>query len=178
MFIKVHILYQKKHLELLNKLNEELKKIPEENYNGKRIVITGLIFDDPNLLDILEQNNLRIVGDYLAHESIQYNTDVPNEGKNSLERLANQWRDIEGFSAAYDPKKLRGKMIVELMKKQKATGAIFALMKFSDLEEYDMPICVQDIKDAGFPVISFEIEQQDSDSGQVKTRIQTFAEML
>ena len=69
-------------------------------------------------------------------------------------------------------------MIVELMKKQKATGAIFALMKFSDLEEYDMPICVQDIKDAGFPVISFEIEQQDSDSGQVKTRIQTFAEML
>lgn len=169
---------KKEHLELLNKLNEELKKIPEENYNGKRIVITGLIFDDPNLLDILEQNNLRIVGDYLAHESIQYNTDVPNEGKNSLERLANQWRDIEGFSAAYDPKKLRGKMIVELMKKQKATGAIFALMKFSDLEEYDMPICVQDIKDAGFPVISFEIEQQDSNSGQVKTRIQTFAEML
>lgn len=169
---------KKEHLEIVLKINEELKRMPEEIFDGKRIITTGLILDDPILLEILENNKLRIVGDYIAHESIQYNTDVPNEGKNVFERLANQWRDIEGFSPAYDPKKLRGKLIAELAKERKASGAIFALMKFSDLEEYDMPICLEDIKEAGISAISFEIEQQKSDAGQIKTRIQTFAEMI
>lgn len=56
-----------------------------------------------------------------AHESIQYNTDVPADGKDPLERIAKQWRDIEGFTAAYDPKKLRGIMVGELQKSVKLT---------------------------------------------------------
>lgn len=53
----------------------------------------------------------------MAHESVQYNTDVPEVGKNALERLANQWKNIEGFSAAYEPNKLVGELSIELMKK-------------------------------------------------------------
>lgn len=166
------------HLEIIKKINEELRNLPEENFDGKRVVTTGINFDDVNILDTLEDFKLRVVGDYMAQESIQFNTDVPADGANGLERIANQWRDIEGFTAAYDPKKLRGKLIGELAKERKADGAIFALVKFSDFEEYDMPICLQDIRDAGFPVVNFEVDQQDKSSEQVKTRIQTFSEII
>lgn len=41
-----------------------------------------------------------------------------------------------------------------------------------------MPICMKDIQDAGFAILSFEFDQQDGTSEQIKTRIQTFAEIL
>lgn len=173
-----HFMDKKDHLEIVEKINEELRALPEEEYAGKRIVTTGVILDDESILDALEENNLRIVGDLVAHESIQYNTDVPADGKNALERIANQWRDIEGFTAAYDPKKLRGIMIGELAKERKADGVVYALLKFSDFEEYDMPICLKDIRAAGFPAVEFDVDQQDKSSEQVRTRIQSFSEML
>lgn len=169
---------KEEHLELIKKINEELRNLPEEKYEGKRVVTTGIHLDDVNILETLEEFNLRIVGDLMAQESIQYNTDVPEDGVDGLERIAKQWRDIEGFTAAYDPKKLRGKMVGELAKERDAVGAIFALVKFSDFEEYDMPICLQDIRDAGIPVVNFEIDHQDKSSEQVKTRIQTFSEII
>lgn len=168
---------KKEHTDIVKAINEELRKLPEENFDGKRIVVTGLQMDDPKLLDILESNKLRIVGDYLAHESVQYNSDIPNAA-DGISRLAEYWGVVKGFSFAYDPKKLRGKLMVELAKERKADGALYALMKFSDNEEYDMPICMKDIEEGKVPVISFEFDQQDGASEQVKTRLQTFAEIL
>jgi len=168
---------KKEHTDIVKAINEELRKLPEENFDGKRIVVTGLQMDDPKLLDILESNKLRIVGDYLAHESVQYNSDIP-DAADGISRLAEYWGVIKGFSFAYDPNKLRGKLMVELAKERKADGALYALMKFSDNEEYDMPICLKDIEEGKIPVISFEFDQQDGASEQVKTRLQTFAEIL
>ena len=177
-FKSAHFMTKKDHLEVVSQINEELKKLPEEKYAGKRVVVTGILMDEPKLLEVLEENKLRIVGDMLAHETMQYLTDVPKDGEDAITRIANQWRDIEGFVVAYDPKRVRGIMMGELAKQRRADGALFALMKFSDAEEYDMPICLQDIQDAGFSVLSFEFDQQDGTSEQVKTRIQTFAEIL
>lgn len=69
-------------------------------------------------------------------------------------------------------------MIGELAKERKADGVVYALLKFSDFEEYDMPICLKDIRAAGFPAVEFDVDQQDKSSEQVRTRIQSFSEML
>lgn len=165
------------HLEIVKAINEKLRAMPKETYDGKKVVVTGLQFDDNNVLGFMEENHLRIVGDLVGHDSIQYNHDVPAD-KNGIERLARYWQKLEGFSVAYDPKKLRGKLVAKLAKERGATGAIFAVMKFSDDEEYDMPICMKDIKAGGIITVSFEFDQQESASEQIKTRIQTFAEIL
>ncbi len=172
-------LYMKKedHLKIIKKINEELEKMPEEKYSGHKIITTGLLLDDENILNSLEENNLRIVGDYVAQESIQYNTDVP-DGKNPFRRLAEQWANVEGFSLAYDPDLKRGKLISELAKERGAEGVVYATVKFSDYEEYDMPICVKTVRENGLQAVVFETDQQDNNSEQIKTRIQTFAEIL
>lgn len=177
-FKSAHFMPKKEHLEIMESINNELSKLPEEIYEGKRIVVTGIIMDDQELLTYLEENKLRIVGDMLAHESMQYLTDSPNDTFDPIDRICGQWRDIEGFSVAFDPNRRRGIMLGELAKDRKADGVIYALTKFSDAEEYDMPICIKDVQNAGFQVLSFEYDQQDGASEQVKTRIQTFAEIL
>ena len=166
------------HLQIVNEINSLLKEMPEEKYSGHKIITTGILLDDPNLLKALDDNNLRIAGDYVVMESIQYNTDVPKDGSSQIENISLQWKNIEGFSGAYDPKMLRGSLIAKLAKERGADAAIFALTKFSDFEEYDMPICMSEIRKGGIQAFTFEIDQQDKGSEQVKTRIQTFADIL
>ena len=167
---------KEEHTELVKELIE-LKKLPQEKFAGKRVVITGFIYDSKELLDVLEENKLRIVGDDLAHETRQFRTDVPAAGS-ALESLARQWSNIEGCSYAYDPKRLRGSLVAKLAKEVKADGVIFALLKFCEVEEYDQPILVEDIERENIPVTVLEVDQQSGSAEQIRTRVQTFAEML
>ena len=52
------------------------------------------------------------------------------------------------------------------------------LMKFCDPEEYDLPYIEKDLKDAGYPSTTIEINQQSGDFEQIRTRIQTFTDIL
>ena len=69
-------------------------------------------------------------------------------------------------------------MIVENCKRVGADGVIYAMMKFCDPEEYDYPIVMKDLKNADIPHLYLEIEQQVGSNEQIRTRVQTFAEML
>ena len=92
--------------------------------------------------------------------------------------MARQWSNIEGCSYAYDPKRLRGSLVAKLAKEVKADGVIFALLKFCEVEEYDQPILVEDIERENIPVTVLEVDQQSGSAEQIRTRVQTFAEML
>ena len=59
---------KKEHAEIVKEINKELRKLSEEVYDGKRIVVTGLQMDDPKLLDILEDNKLHIIRDYFIYK--------------------------------------------------------------------------------------------------------------
>lgn len=165
------------HTKLVKELNDILSALPEEKYDGKKVLATGIILDSKEILDIFEENKLRIVADDLAHESRQFRTDVP-EGKDALERLARQWSNVEGCSLAYDPKKARGSMIVKEVKDKGIDGVVFAMMKFCDPEEYDYPIVKGDIEGEGISTTIIEVDQQNKSTEQIRTRIQTFSEML
>jgi benzoyl-CoA reductase/2-hydroxyglutaryl-CoA dehydratase subunit BcrC/BadD/HgdB len=51
-------------------------------------------------------------------------------------------------------------------------------MKFCDPEEFDYPIIKEIIEKAGIPLLHIETEQQLDSYEQIRTRIQSFAEML
>ena len=69
-------------------------------------------------------------------------------------------------------------MIVEDVKRLGLDGIIYALMKFCDPEEYDYPIVKADFDDADIPSLYLEVEQESSNAEQVRTRVQTFVDML
>lgn len=165
------------HTKLVGELNQILKSMPEEKYAGKTILVTGILMDSKEILNLFEENNIRVAYDNLAQETRQFRTDVP-AGSHALERLARQWSDIEGCSLAFDPKKKRGHIIVEDVKNKNIDGVVYAMMKFCDPEEYDYPIIKKDVDAANIPNLHIEIDQQTTNNEQVRTRIQTFAEIL
>ncbi|GAA0228714.1 (R)-2-hydroxyisocaproyl-CoA dehydratase subunit beta [Metaclostridioides mangenotii] len=168
---------KEEHTDLVKNLIAELNKKPVEECTGSKVVLTGISLDSKDILDILEENNMTVVGDDLAQETRQFRTLVP-DGKEALERLARQWSNIEGCSLAYDPDKKRGSMIVDEVKNKDADGVVFCMMKFCDPEEYDYPVVKSDIEASNIPTLYIEIDQQTSNNEQVRTRVQAFTEML
>ena len=74
--------------------------------------------------------------------------------------------------------KPRGKMMLQMCRETGAQGVISCMMKFCDPEEYDQPFYETDLRKAGYPCLSIDIDQQNTSFEQIRTRLQTFGEML
>ena len=164
------------HTELLKEINTQLLERPTYDYTGKRIILTGITAEPDELLNILTENGMAVVGDDLAQEMRQYRTDIPADGT-ALERLAKQWMERQD-PMAHDTDICRGKLLLNLARENGADGVILCLMKFCDPEEYEYPIFLETLKAANIPVLSIDVDQQPAVYDQARTRIQTFADIL
>ena len=50
--------------------------------------------------------------------------------------------------------------------------------KFCDPEEYDYPIYKAELEEAEVPMLYMEVDQQTTGFEQIRTRVQSFREML
>ena len=172
-----YFMEKRQHTMLVNELISELKKLPTEEWKGKKIILTGITAEPDALLEIFNENRLTVAADDLAQESRQFRTDVP-AGEDPLLCLARQWSLAEGCSLIYDPEKKRGDMLIDMAKETGADGIILCMMKFCDPEEFDYPILSTQFEDAGIPLLYLEIDQQTQSMERERTRIQSFTEML
>ncbi|MDF3005436.1 MAG: (R)-2-hydroxyacyl-CoA dehydratase subunit [Oscillospiraceae bacterium] len=177
--MKSALFYEKsEHTAIVREIIEALKAQPVYKFTGKKVVLTGITCEPDALLDIFTENKIAIVGDDLAQEMRQYRTDTPLKGGGGLKRLALQWNARYGCSLAHEMGKPRGKMLADMCKETDATGVVACLMKFCDPEEYDLPYIVADLREATLPCLTIEIDQQNASYEQIRTRIQTFCEMI
>ena len=165
------------HTTMLNELTAELSKLPKSDAGKLRVVLSGIMPEPYSLLKIMDELGFAVVADDMALGSRQFRKKTP-PGENPYERLSRQFADFEGCSTVYDPEKLRGKMIVKMAEHFRADGVIFLQMQFCDPEEYDYPFIKQDLEAAGIPHLYLEIEQKLESLEQVRTRLQTFSEIL
>lgn len=165
------------HTVLVRELVGELLKEKPEPFKGKKVVLTGIMAEPDSFLEVLKEYHVAVVADDLAQESRQFRTDVP-AGRDPYVRLAKQWRDVTACSLATDRKKPRSAYVAELVKLHGADAAIYCQMKFCDPEEYDYPMMLDTFKEQGIPNIKIEIDLQAVAVEQLRTRIQSFVEML
>lgn len=164
------------YLPIIQGITKELRKLKPEEWDGKRVVVTGITMEPDELLAIFDQFGINVAADDLAHESRQFSTDVPFAA-DPIYALAEQWR-AHTCSLAFDPYKSRIDSIVEMARAKKADGVVIALMKFCDPEEYDVPILLDACKAAKIPCLTIEIDQQSTSLEQIRTRLQSFAENI
>ena len=72
----------------------------------------------------------------------------------------------------------RAEGLVAAAKKHHVEGVIFLLLKFCDPHAFDYPYLKQALDDAGIPSLLFEVEDRMPPEGQLRTRFETFTEML
>lgn len=166
-----------RHTALVKELIAALKAEPAPEFKGKKIIVTGIQVEPYDVLDIFQENGFAIVADDLAQETRNFRQDVPDDD-DALMALARAWNEFDGCSLATDANKPKGQMIIAAVKKYGADAVVVCMMKFCDPEEFDYPILLQEFEAAGVKNLYIEVDQESTAFEQVKTRIQTFAEIL
>ncbi|MBO4873509.1 MAG: 2-hydroxyacyl-CoA dehydratase [Lachnospiraceae bacterium] len=164
----------------LNELNEELKALPASKWNGVKIVTSGIICDNPVLLKILDDNNIAIATDDVAHESRTIRVDAAEDG-DPMFALAKQFADEDYDVLLYDEasnQNRRGDFVVRLVKESGAKGLVLFMQQFCDPEEMEYPYLKKALDNAGIPHVKLGIDQQMRDFGQAATALQAFADVL
>ena len=168
---------KKEYTKQLNQLMDALIAQPKERLAGPRVVVTGLMMEPTKLLDIFTENRFTIVADDLAHESRQFRT-LSRESGGVMERIACRMIDLKGDTFFYEENKSKGNCLIQQVKDKQADGVVVCMFKFCDPEEFDYPVYKKELTDAGVPMLYLEVDQQMDSVEQIRTRIQSFAEML
>lgn len=143
----------------------------------KRVVVSGILADQPALNQIMDELGFHIVADDVAAQSRQYRTDVPAH-KDALQALAEKFGAMDHCSVLYDQEKKRVDWIVDTAKKQKAQGVIIVLTKFCDPEEFDCVPIKKACQAAGIAITIVEVDRQMVQFEQVRTNLESFRDML
>ena len=168
---------KKQYTNKLNEIVDAFEAAPAEEFNGKKVVVEGILVEPLALLDAFVENDILIVADDLAHQSRQFRT--PGRAAGSVyEKMAHRIADTRGCALLYEERKTKGDFLIDLVKANKADGLVVCMMKFCDPEEYDYPIFKVELEKANIPMLYMEIEQKMETVEPLRTRIQSFAEML
>ncbi len=165
------------HLALLKEVLEGLNALPKHNWTGKKVILTGITAEPNEMLDILAENGIAVVGDDLAQESRQYRTPIPNSGL-ALQSLADQWQNRTGCATVYEVNNTRAEQIIDMVKNTNADGVVICLMSFCDVEEYEYPMLANAFDKAKVRNLCINIDQSSEGAGQYRTKIQSFVETL
>ena len=163
--------------EKVKRIIEELRKMPAEKPINFKVVATGLLGEPVEVLQILDDNGISVVADDFAQESRQFRTAARNEG-DVWHKLTWRILDQKGCAFLCESRKTRGEMLIDMAKENNAEGVIVFMMKFCDPEEFDYPIYKKQLEDAGIPLLYLEVDQQMDSFEQIRTRIQSFAEII
>ena len=168
------------YTEKLVALNAELKALPVCQWKGVKVVTSGIICDNPELLKIFDDNNIAIAADDVAHETRAFRVDASEEG-DPMMALAQQFSDQDYEVLLYDPqscKNRRGVFVANMVKESGAQGLILFMQQFCAPEEMEYPYLKKALDEAGIPHIKLGVDQQMRDFGQAATAIQAFADVI
>ncbi|MCQ2406120.1 MAG: 2-hydroxyacyl-CoA dehydratase family protein [Oscillospiraceae bacterium] len=169
---------RKEHTKAVLAISAELASLPESSFRGAKVVTSGILADSPSLLKIFEDLHIAVVDDQIAHESLNFRTDVPIIESDPIMGMAERIAEIEGCSVLFDPGKKRGQELVKLAQDAGADGIIWIMTKFCDPEEYDYVPVKRMIDKAGIPLLAVEVDRQMVNYEQARNAIEAFSETL
>lgn len=169
---------KKEYTGIVREILAGLGSLPKEDSRGLLpVVVTGIMTEPDELLDVFKANGLHIAADDLAQESRQFRTPAP-AGATVIERLAKRAQAQRGCALFYDNGESKGKFLIELLQESGARALVVCMMKFCDPEGFDYPLYKKEVEAAGYRLLYLEIEQHMESMGQVGTRVQSFAEIF
>jgi len=161
-----------------------IKILKRVSQNGQRdakdlppVVLSGIIPNPMAILEILDELGVSVVDD-----------DLLNCGRRLLRSPSAQQEPLNAITESYfslPPCSTKVSSISERMKhllaklvQSNARGVIFNMTRFCEPELFDLPQLTKGLKDEGFPTLTLDTELNQPGRGQLRTRLETFAEMI
>lgn len=165
--------------ELCDELEERVKNLQP---NGKkRILITGTPMAIPNwkMHSIIESLNAEIVVEETCTGTRYFENFVDEDGKDMdqlIENIARRYMKVN--CACFTPNKGRVEDIIKYVKDYKADGVIYYNLSFCQTYSVEYKKAEEALNNENIPVMFIETDYSEEDSGQIKTRVEAFIEML
>ncbi len=172
------IMERNEYLLKLKELLEALeKKIDESGKSYKRILLAGGLCSHPDIYSLLEDSGGAVIWDDLC-TGTRFFTGMIHETRDPIEGIAYRYIERNVCPAKHMTSTSRGENLVKLVKEKNAAGVIFIYLKFCDPQAFDYPYLKESMEKLGVPTLLLEIDEQNQSFGQLKTRFETFVEML
>ncbi|MGE0231072.1 MAG: 2-hydroxyacyl-CoA dehydratase subunit D [Flavobacteriaceae bacterium] len=170
------------HNELLERLLAYVEANPEPEPKGIRLHLSGHFCQAPKreVLDMIEDCGAIIVGDDLYHGFRYISTDVEETGK-PVEALA-KWY-MERNTGVPCPTRVQNDVdwdsfLLKAMEQEKAAGMIVLMAKFCEPHMYYYPEVKEAFEKKGVPHLLIETEHESMAIEGLKTRVETFLEIV
>lgn len=162
------------HNQLLEKLLSEITERKEYPEGGVRLLVSGHIVDDPEVLKVIEDSGGIVVSDDLDSGS-RYFWSLVDTAANPIEGISRRYVKIP--SPYGSPVTDRIKYLKVMVKAFQVEGVVFLTRKFCEPYLFDYVTLGRAVKEEGIPSLYLEYEYPLA-RGALKTRVEAFVEML
>jgi bcr-type benzoyl-CoA reductase subunit C len=170
---------KEEHNRLLERFISSIEEIDlrDKRKEGIRVVLSGIVWEPPEIMDILDESGLNVVGDDLCVGWRYIDPDVEVHG-DPLKAIVDRHFKKGPFTPIYDKGDRIFENLVNLVTRNRAEGVIYLHIKFNESQDYDLPDLAGSMEREGVPLFVVETEYQTTHLAGVRTRIQAFGESL
>jgi benzoyl-CoA reductase/2-hydroxyglutaryl-CoA dehydratase subunit BcrC/BadD/HgdB len=142
-------------------------------------MIVGSELDDPEYVEVIEEQGGLVVTDSICFGTRTMWVDVDEQTADPVEALARYYiQERPSCPRMNGDQPRRAKFLQDLIKEFEVDGVIGERMLFCDFWCTEHYMNKQDFKEAGVPFIQLDREYITSGKGQLRTRIQAFLETM
>ncbi len=162
------------HNMLLEEFLIEIERRDQYPKGNARLLVSGHIVDDPDVLRVIEASGGLVVADDLDTGS-RYFWSHTNGAAKPIERISKRYFELP--SPYGSPFEDRIKYLMAMVKAFGVEGVVFPTRKFCDPYLFDYVALGHAMKEEGVPSLLLEYEYPLA-KGSLKTRVEAFIEML
>lgn len=164
---------------LLEEVVSELEGVPVNGTHSerKRIVLSGGVCNHPDIYTVIEEAGGTVVGDDLCTGSRASGGMIDDKAE-PLSAIAERLLKRTVCPAKHRGLTDRADHLVRLVREKRAQGVVFFLLKFCDPHAFDYPYLKEALDREGITSMVIEVEDRLPAGGQLRTRFETFVEML
>jgi len=163
--------------DYLRQLLVELNTSEIEHKSRARLMITGSVMNNPEFVHTIEEIGGLVVTDELCTSTRYWSDPVVLDGRPPLEAISRRY--LNNFPCArMVPSDERFNRIIELARGYRVDGVISQIIRYCVPYAHDMPLITERLKQINVPTLALDVEYGTSGSGQIRTRVQAFLEML
>ncbi len=162
------------HMELLL---QDLAVSGKKHEGRARIMLAGSIMTNPEFVRSIEDVGAVVVIDELCTTTRYWSDPVVLDGSTPLTALGKRY--LNNFPCArMVPSDERFNRIIECIRSYNVDGVISQTIRYCVPYAHDLPLLIERLEAEGIPTLALDLEYGSSGSGQIRTRVQAFIEML
>jgi benzoyl-CoA reductase subunit C len=164
------------HSGLIKQLLSTVANRTNPPEKGVRLLVSGSIMDNVNLLKIVESVGGNVVADDWC-TGTRYFWDLVEIDNDPLSAIARRYLSKIPSSFMLEQEE-RFEHTINMAKRFNVEAVIIFVLKFCDAHMFDAPQLIQRLEADNLPVLYLQWEHSLSGIAQLKTRIEAFTEMV